>query len=533
MECPAFLPTDLAYCTEISSEEELFSAISKHAYDLAAFFEAACDDEIWSREHPMLMRQMLRLITRQFVRNKLPMLYARKSALAVQRHSQSMQSHLIFRSALYYNIDIVLQDKTHWVNSLMFAVSSPFFREKFQKLCWEKFLNHLVLQEGDESHFNLVLEYVYTGSVQQLWKAEFLKVFELMRRAIAWELTGLVLQCVDVMRRYLERSNVVDYLLQAHQEHLLEWKHACYQFFNKQNWGLNFFEKGKDQFAVEFLAYNTETVELFNRFAPWITHIAFRGTLNERPTFNALINRCPNLIGLDISGFHAFSDYLAYMPANIYELAPVFLAEENFHEKLLQKLPAYIADFLPTYLLELDLSDCDWLKPIYMKFIFLFCYQLKKLSLAGNTQLNYEAWGYLNRLKELMSLDLSHCRQLKSEDARVIALACPLLDDLVLEDCPNITDIGIMEFIDHCPLLSKLNLNYTTVTNKTLIALGRASNLSHLTIKGNEFINERGIAALARSCPALKFINVQGCRLLTEKVMAQFQRLRPQVEVIL
>jgi len=533
MECPALMPPELNYCQELSSDEELFKTLTKHIYDTVLFFESACDDETWSQDHPRFMRQMLRWISRQFVNNKIPMIYAKKVVQAIRRHRAVLQPYFIFRSLLHYNVNLVIQNKTHWVNSLLFAVSSPFFRERFQLLCWEYCQNRLLLPEGDESLFNQISEYVYTGQVEGLWKLQFEKQFQLMKQAMAWELTELSSQCVDVMKRYLARGNVIENILQAHQENLTEWKHECYRFFNKEDWGLNFIPKGPKDFAIEFLDFKTETLQLFDRFAPFVTHVAFRGILNERPTFNAIINSCPNLIGLDISRFQVFSDYLAYIPEQVFEMVPMLSFAENLPEKLLEMLPAYASDFLPLTLLELDISACAWLKPAYLKFIFLFCSELKKLNLSGNTQLKYDTWGNLNRLKYLLSLDLSHCTQLTNLDMRAIAMACPMLDDIVLEDCPNITDMGVMEVIDRCRFLSRLNLDYTPITNKTLVALSRASDLTHLSIKGNETVTERGIAALARTCPALKILNVQGCRLISEKTMAKFQRIRPLVEVIL
>lgn len=534
MECPSFLPETMKYCETCKSEEELVDALAKHMSDLTTFFEAACDDEGWAIQHPHVLRLMLRRITRLMALNKLPLIYAEKAARAVQRHESLLETYLQFRSVLFYNVNIVIEKESHWVNSLMLAAASPFFRNQIRNLCWETFQNRLSLPGATKAYFPLIKEYLYTGIVKELWKAEFKDVHAIMRQAYRWELEGLVWQCVDVLRRYLDKGNVIEHLLQAHRDHFPEWKHACYQFFNKQGWGLRFLEKGSDELVVEFLNFNNETIELFNLFAPLITHIAFRGDLKERSMFNTIMNKCPNLIGLDLSQFRDFSSYLSDLPSNIFDLIPSINFEGILQEIAMSNLPAYVADFLPNGILELDLSSCDWLKPIYLKFILMFCPQLKKLSLAGNVQLTYETWGNFHRLSGLLSLDLSHCKQLTNEDLLTILQACTTLENISLEDCPHLTDRGFTSILDHCLLLSHLNLSRTAVTNKTLIDLSnRANQLTHLSIQGSEEITESGIAALARGCPLLKFLDVQGCRFISERTVAKLQRARPSIRVIL
>jgi F-box and leucine-rich repeat protein 2/20 len=534
VECPSFLPETMKYCEACTSEADLIDAVSKHLSDLTTFFEAACDDEGWGIQHPHLLSMMLRRITRLMALNKLPLIYAEKVARVIQRHESLLEPHLLSRSVLFYNVNIIIEKESHWINSLMFAVASEFFRDQIRNLCWETFQNRLSLPGATKAYFPLIKEYLYTGIVNELWKAEFKDVHAIMCQAYRWGLQGLVWQCVDVLRRYLEKDNVIEHLLQAHRDHFPEWKHACYQFFNKQEWGLRFLEKGPDQLAVEFLDFRNETIELFNIFAPLITHIAFRGDLKERLLFNTIMNKCPNLIGLDLSEFRDFSTYLTDLPANVFDLIPGINFEGILNEVAMSNLPAYVADFLPNGILELDLSSCDWLKPIYLKFIFMFCPQLKKLSLQGNVQLTYETWGNFHRLPGLLSLDLSHCKQLTNEDLLTIIEACKTLENIALEDCSNLTDRGFTSILDHCLLLSHLNLNRTATTNKTLIDLSnRACELTHLSIQGSEEITEKGIAALARGCPLLKFLDVQGCQFISEKTVAKLQRARPSIRVIL
>ncbi len=289
MECPGFLPDEVKYCTYLPNEEQILASLKKRPSEFILFFEAACDDETWTSQHAGMMRKMLWWITRQFALRRWPLLYAEKAARAIQRHDASLEPHLLFRSALFYSVNIIFEGQSHWVNSLMFAIGSPFFRDKIQAICWEKLQNRMDLPEAIPANFPFIREYIYTGSVKDLWRREFNEVHQLMRQANTWGLTGLVWQCVDVLRRYLEKNNVIEWMLQAHQDNLVEWKHACFQFFNKQGWGLLFLEKGGDQLAIEFLNFDHDTLELFKMFAPYVTHLAFRGVLDDRPTFNELL----------------------------------------------------------------------------------------------------------------------------------------------------------------------------------------------------------------------------------------------------
>lgn len=532
MECPSFLPRELDYCKAISDETELFAALTKQMDNSILFFETACEDGRWSEEHHLFMKQMLRWITRQYALYKMPLLYAQKAAAAVQQHEAVLRPYLFFKSVLYYNVIFIVQDVPHWVNSLLFAAVCPFLRIIIQGQCWEKLKNSFVLPDISIFQFQLISQYIYAGRIEDLWRHEFKDVYQLMQRAILWEMPELAMQCSGVLKRYLEIGNVVELLLQAHRDRCLEWKHRCYQFFNKQNWGLQFLEKDEMDFAIEFMNFNSETIDLFRQFAPYVTHIAFKGALKERSVFNDLVNSCPKLKGLDLSKFDAFSDYLEYLPLNVFELIPAFGLDEAMQEKILRELPSYVADFLPIDLVELNLSDCAWLKPIYLKFILMFCAQLRKLSLADNVHLNYESWGYLNQLTKLKSLDLTHCKQLSDADLKAIVRACPFLDELFLEGCTNLTDLGVIDLIDRCPSLKNLNLNEMQITDKAMVAIGhRGLELVNLKIRGCEEVTEKGLAAIARGCPLLKLLDVRQCR-ISEKVIAMFQLRRPEVKML-
>jgi hypothetical protein len=426
MLCPALLPKHLSYCEESADEEDLFKVLKQKPIDLVLFLEYACADETWSEQHSKLMCHMLRWVTKRFYLDKLELLQAQRLVTIIQEHISILRPYLYFPAYLYFNTIFLVGNKEMVVNSLMFGASCEHFHQLIRSI-WDQQKNELVLRGVSLPMWHFIEEYINTGTVEGLWKQDEEFVQSLMHQAKAWDLSGLVLMCANVLKVYLTRDNAIEALLQAHRQGYANLKHACYNFLNQQEGvGLRFHEKGEKDLFVEILDYKELTKEKFSEVAPEVTHLSFGGDLANDVNFSRMIAQCPKAIGIDLSGSQRFSDYFETIPPRI---------------------------------VELDLSGCPWLNDDAFKRVVEICPQLKTLRIRSDVLLTYVSWGNLMLLKHLTSLDLSRCTQIGDEDLKLIAQSATGLRELKLEGCQNITDVGVRAILSWCRNLTNLDVS--------------------------------------------------------------------------
>jgi F-box and leucine-rich repeat protein 2/20 len=501
MQGPTFLPEELTYCEACATEEELFQTLTQKPLDLVYFFEVACDDETWTEAHFKLIRSLFRWGAKSFYLGKLPTSEATKMAQAVQKHYAVLNPLLYFRASLFFNAVCVVENQKIRINSLLFGTQSPYFYNRLRK-SYEKFSDEIPFSPKVKLDlFRLAEEHLLKGSVSDLWKQEYPVVLRLMHQAKEWGIHSLVKECADVLRRYIEASNVIETMTQAHQGFFKEWKESCYEVFNRQHWGLRLMSSSRpEDLYVEFLDYKEDTLHLFKQVSPLITHLAFGSSLSESPLFGKVIRQCPRLVGVDLSGSTRFS-----------------------HQD----------KDLPFDLVELNLSACAWLAPEHLKVFFFHCSDLKRLSLANNIQLLYTAWGHLNKLDILSDLNLARCYQITDEDLKLIARSAPRLTDLDLEECRNFTDQGLAELIQTCHHLSHLNLSRCySLTDRTLSNLAvYANELSHLSLVRCTNLSEGGLMSFLNQKHNLRYLDIRKCE-FSLKFLMKLKRQFPLLQIV-
>ncbi len=480
MSVPALLPLHLMSYASYATDQELFQALIHKPDDLVYFFEVACEDEQWALQHQKFLRFVLRWTTKQFYLGHFSLYYVRQIVKSIQSHYSLLNSLLFFRSALFFTMKLNIESQTILINSLLFGVCSPVLGRTFKRECFEKLKDEWTFPSLSLSLFHHLETYITQGEIAELWKLEYAEILRLMRQAQEWELTGLVEDCVVILKRYLQPENVVQTILNAHQQGFIEWKAAAIEFFNQQAKGVFLLSDHALELKMRFLNFEQETLELFSPFAPWITHLAFPGRLSENQECVAIIQRCPKLMGIDLSGSESY---------------------------------VYLFDILSHRVTELSLCACHWLRPEHFRQIHLQLPDLKKLELRGNVHLNYQAWGELSHFRLLRELNLGRCFQLKNEELKVIGRGCTLLSDLNLEECRAFDDKGLLDFFELCPYLQELNLNYCDqLTDKVLfeISLGLPQ-LKSLNLAKCRKLTDKGVLHLVTKRPTLTYLNVQGC----------------------
>lgn len=501
MQGPSFLPEELAYCNTFETEEALLQALIKNRVHFIDFFELACADETWCEAHLQLIKQMLRWAARAYFLSEFATSDALRITKSIQSHLSILEPLLHFRSALFYTVIFTIEGKDVLANSLIYGAQSQYFADLFKINCFDKFHNDWTMKGVPLAHFRLVDEYLMKGTIPDLWRHERSEVLALMRLARIWEIGDIVKECAFVLKRYIDRDNVWDTLIEAHRKFYEEWKEHCYDFINRQGWGLRFLPGRQGDLRVEILDYNEETLERFAKVQKWVTHLTFGGRLSEdRARFAALIDSCPKLVGIDLSCSLSYTNQF---------------------------------DSIPGHISELNFSACPWLRHQHLREASLQFPNLKILELANDTQLNYQSWGELGRFRSLVTLNLSGCNQIADEDLKLIGQSCPHLFEINLEECRGFTDVGVADLVHHCQVLAGLNLNRCyPLTDKAIGEIGRsASRLVDLSLVRCVEMTDKGLLRLLRFCHTLRRLDVRQCD-FSLKVLEQVRKTYPSLQLI-
>jgi len=180
----------------------------------------------------------------------------------------------------------------------------------------------------------------------------------------------------------------------------------------------------------------------------------------------------------------------------------------------------------------------------------------------------------LRRCPNLTFLDLTRCEAMRDETLRTVGDTCHKLHTVLLYATPSfgdkgleglargvpllthldmtgnklITDVGVSALAQHCPALRVLHLMWCTpLTDASLHALGESPSaaacaasgvpsgrrdLRLLSMHGNSNITAGGMESLARGCPKLEVLDINGCKNLGpyRNNLAELQRIFPKLQ---
>ena len=469
---PALLPKELSYLGNVSSEEALLTLLIKKPQDFILFFEYACGDETWSETHSGFMQKAINWFTIQSFQENLFVEFSKRAAKAIQEHYPVLSP--------FIPLDIVfkLKDSSAEINSLLFASASSFFKDILRRECFEKNKTELSL-DISAVLFRPIEEFVNTGTIAHLWKHEQKEVVALLRLSASWGLQEVVKLCEETLQRYITKENAIDMLLMAHHELWPGFKQDCMNYINSLNEGFSLSPSPGESLHFEFLDFGESALKNFERLRPWITTLICSGDLTEDPHFSEVVQRCPNMRSLNISGSSSFSDMLFDIPGNLQAL---------------------------------NLSQCLWLNAQTLKKMAEICPHLQKIILASNVQLHSPAWGEISKFRQLTFLDLSRCHQITNDDFLIILKACYHVTELILDGCNKIEDKGFFTLARSLNRIVYLDLSRCSLTDTALVEIAtRCHSLTSLNLTRCENITEKGILGLAKHANLLKELNLTRC----------------------
>lgn len=467
MRLPILLPEKLKYTAIAETDRDLYSMLVKMPPDFVIFFESACEDETWGSEHSELLKMMLNWITQQFYQDKVESEYAVRILKTIQAH------HGLLDELISRNLSFIIEGSSRPVNSFLWGANSDKLRTLLRRECRDKYTNTLTLPEIPQELFDQLDQFMLTGTVYDLTTKSKDQILQLMQQALIWELTDLVQQCEKSLKKYINHENIFDLLIMAHKKRLSILRQACFDFVNALEAGVFFKSSDMNSLILGFENFREKALNIFEKFRKNLTHLAFPNDVSSDETMIMVMQKVPDIRGIDLTLSSEWS--------------------ENFLE-------------IPSQIKEINLSQCGWLTPDNMSALFLRCPHIEGLSLAHDSHLHYSAWSQLKNLRQLDSLDISNCDRLEDEEFRLILNACPNLRRLNLESCTKLDENAFNDLSQHLKHLIELNVANTNVTDPAL-------------------------ASVTQHCTELILLNVSNCRFVSANMITQIKKQRPFLQL--
>lgn len=475
MDFPSLMPQELQYTLSVANEEALYRLLLRKPGDLILFFETACDDETWTESYFSFMRMLLEYLTEEALQEHLTDAFIKQVANAVWKH------HQVVTPIVPQNIQVDLKDQVVVeVNALLLINASPFFKH-FLRKCRETKKMVISLTSISQDIFNPIREFIATGAIVNLWRKEPADLIILLKQANSWQMDGVAELCEKTLKRYLDQNNIFEMLAKSMNEHWPFLKKGCLDFINKDNSGAILSDTAVEKLTVKFERFSDESIALFRKVNHLTTDLVFVGELIENALFAQVVQQCPKLSYLDLTGTSHFSNYFSEIPDQIQSL---------------------------------NLSQCSWAAKESLRRLATICPNISELLLSGNSQMNFNDWGELLKFKQLKKLDVSRCHSIRDEDLAIILKACPVLSELNLDDCDRINEPGFFEIAKHAPKLLLVNLSRTNISDAPILDIAmKCRSLHTLILSRCEQLSEKSIASVVKYGKGLRVLDVSRCQL--------------------
>ena len=181
--------------------------------------------------------------------------------------------------------------------------------------------------------------------------------------------------------------------------------------------------------------------------------------------------------------------------------------------KMVQRCPAAAASIT-----SIDFTDCvKSVYPSHLMQIFKSCENLSTVSLPGYKKCWFLDSTHHLTLPSLTDLNLSKCSEVNALLAQISNLCCNLTS-LSLKSCNSLNNRSITGLAQGCPALTTVDLcRCEKLTDAALISLSQhCAKLSCVNLTRLHKITDAGIEAVALRCVSLRSLNVYACAKLTD-----------------
>ena len=190
-------------------------------------------------------------------------------------------------------------------------------------------------------------------------------------------------------------------------------------------------------------------------------------------------------------------------------------------EKLTDDALRAIAQHLPK-LHHLDLEDSTGISDAGVVELAQKCTELKHLNLNLTSITDAAITAITNNCADLEDLTVSGCDNITDAAFRVVRL--PKLTKLYLDDCPAISDAGLIELSRQCTALKSLSIRSTSITDAAVSAVARnCPDLEELQAENSQ-VTDESIISLAKHCAHLTHLDLDDTGITVASVLAIARR---------
>ncbi|KAL8517148.1 hypothetical protein ACS0TY_015385 [Phlomoides rotata] len=164
-----------------------------------------------------------------------------------------------------------------------------------------------------------------------------------------------------------------------------------------------------------------------------------------------------------------------------------------------------------TSLVSLKMESCTLIAAEAFVLIGQRCPFLEELDLTDN-EIDDEGLKSISRCSQLSSLKLGICLNITDKGLTQIGIFCSKLREIDLYRSAGITDSSILTIARGCPGIEMISIAYCTlISDRSLMALSKCSQLNTLEIRGCPLVTSLGLAAIAVGCKQLAKLDIKKC----------------------
>jgi hypothetical protein len=150
-----------------------------------------------------------------------------------------------------------------------------------------------------------------------------------------------------------------------------------------------------------------------------------------------------------------------------------------------------------------------------------YCTELEAFA-AGGQESVVDLVAIFKACRQLRRVNLGDIGvRLTDEVVQSVAANCPLLDHLITNDCPDVSDAAIKKVAESCPLLQYVDLwGSTSITDSSVVALSKSCPLLTELLLGNcDCLTDAAVFAVAQGLPGLTQICLAGIDAITSSAL--------------
>ncbi len=487
------MPEEFDYLRELPRDQQLVAALtSQSAYAAVSFFVSAAEDETWTSVNQELMSKILTWVAHEFAAFRVSDFEAEQTLRAYYLHRQVLQA------ALPLDVVIEVAGESVAASGFLYGIHSPRLRVVMREGHTQE--SPLVIDAGEVTKqvFAFVDEFICTGEMISLWREPLEVMMQVLQQAQDWRIAELEERCTELIGRYLTVENYVEMLLHAHQHGMARLQSVILAKLNELELGIEWRSEAEHELTACIHGYQERAREILLAVAPLLTRLSLRADAALNPFLATLLPLATQLRHLDLDG------------------------TSGCHEELL--------DLISPTIEGLSLQRCPWIQlPWARKAVTIFTH-LHELNIGANPEMSAPIFVSFLEFAALDSLDLRHLGVVNENNFDYFLARQPDLYRLNLSWCIGLSD----ETITHIKgkQIKILDLSHTRLADAGLQAVGKKCPLlQQLLVEDCTGVTEAGLLAFVRQALNLRFLDARGLG-ISAAAHAEIRQVRRGIELL-